>query len=68
MFQDSEVVKNLQDIVSSHRLEIGINSVCPVDHCHLLPGQSFVGHTVGIVCHVEVQILINAEVIIVFFW
>ena len=40
------------------------NPIGSIHFFHLLPGQSIAGHTVGTVCQVHLDVLIDAEMVV----
>ena len=60
----AEVIDCLHQVVHLHRLEGRGDLACPVDLLHLFPGQTVAGHTVRVVGQLDLDVLVDAEVVV----
>lgn len=60
----AEMVDRLHQVVHLHWLEGRGDLACPVDLLHLLSGQTVAGHAVRVVGQLDLDVLVDAEVVV----
>ena len=58
------MIEYFQNVVHLHRLKARVNPIGAVNALHLLPLQPVAGHPVGAVGSIQLEVLIDAEVIV----